>query len=265
MSLSNQPQQKPHVALPISIASLVATGAHYGHTAKRWNPKMKAYIYGTRDGIHIIDLAKTMVQFQTACDLIKKTLREGKSILFVGTKQQARAAVKEAAELAGEFYVNERWLGGTLTNFRTIRLSVKELESCEKKLLNQNNTFTKKELAGLSKKRDKLDAVLCGIRAMKRTPGLIILVDATKEHIAICEAKRLGIPVIGLIDTNSDPDNCDVVVPANDDSHKSISHILNAFADLIAEQREKLRLNSREGHNDEGKSEDNQNEKVETK
>lgn len=263
MSL-NHPSQQQHSAKasPITIASLVATGAHYGHTAKRWNPKMKTYIYGIRDGIHIIDLAKTMVQIQAAQSLIKKIVQERKSVLFVGTKQQARAAVREAAQAAGEFYVNERWLGGSLTNFRTIRLSVKELESCEKKLLNQNNAFTKKELAYLAKKQEKLNAVLCGIRSMKRVPGLIVLVDATKEHIAVCEAKRLGIPVIALVDTNSDPDDCDVVVPVNDDSHKSISHVLSSFAELITEQKEKQRVASREG--DEGSSDDTAQNKVET-
>lgn len=247
-------QQEQKLDGEISIASLVATGAHYGHTARRWNPKMKPFIYGIRNGIHIIDLAKTMTQIESACALIKKTVQERKSVLFVGTKQQARSAVKEATEKAGEYYVIQRWLGGTLTNFRTIRLSIKELESCEKRLLNTNNAFTKKELAELNKRREKLDSVLCGIRSLKRLPGLVVVVDATKEHIAVQEAKRLGIPVVALIDTNSDPDHCDIVVPANDDSHKSILHILFHFANVILEQKEKIKASHAEAAHDKGEA-----------
>ncbi|MDX8430770.1 MAG: 30S ribosomal protein S2 [Candidatus Algichlamydia australiensis] len=221
----------------ITVKDLLESGAHFGHQKRRWNPKMRPYIFGERNGICIIDLAKTMQQVRTAVEMVEDAVENHKKILFVGTKKQAKSVVKECAENAGEAYVSERWLGGMLTNLTTIRASVKKLEQIEKVIASGGEGLKKKEMVLLGKSQEKLDRNLCGIRAMRKPPGLIIVVDPSKEHIAVAEANKLGIPVLALVDTNCDPDPIDHVIPCNDDALKSIKLILGALTDAIIEKK----------------------------
>jgi len=220
----------------VAMSYLLEAGVHFGHQTKRWNPKMKEYIYSTRDDIYIMDLQKTFDKLEEAYNALNKIVADGGKILFVGTKKQAQEVCKEEAARTGMFYMTERWLGGTLTNFKTIRNRVYYLEKIEK--MEQDGTFDKlpkKEVIGLKKEYEKLNKNLCGIREMDKLPQAVVIVDSTKEYNAIREANRLGIPVFGLIDTNCDPDNIDYVIPGNDDAVKSIKVILGALNNAAAE------------------------------
>ncbi|MBQ4030300.1 MAG: 30S ribosomal protein S2 [Bacilli bacterium] len=220
----------------VSLSYLLEAGVHFGHQTKRWNPKMKEYIYTTRDDIYIIDLQKTMSKIEEAYAEINKIAANGGTFLFVGTKKQAQEAAKENAERTNSYYVTERWLGGTLTNFRTIRSRVKRLEEIEK--MEENGTFEvlpKKEVIELRKEHDKLDKLLCGIRAMDKLPQAMIIVDPKKEINAIREARKLNIPIFGIVDTNSDPDDVDFVIPGNDDAVRAVKVVLGVLGNAIAE------------------------------
>ncbi|MCH9811641.1 30S ribosomal protein S2 [bacterium] len=222
----------------VSIKELLEAGVHFGHQTYRWNPKMKRFIYEERNGIHIIDLSKTMYHLRKACEILGKEVAKGKSVLFVGTKKQAKMVVQDCAEACGEHHVGERWLGGMLTNLTTIRGSIKKLERIERKLQTGAEGLTKKEVSLLMKKQEKLDKNLCGIRSMKKVPGVLVVVDPVTEHLAVAEAKKLGIPVLAIIDTNGDPDGVDFVIPANDDALKSNKLILGALSKTIVEVKE---------------------------
>ncbi len=233
-------EQKENIG--VTIKELLEAGAHFGHQKGRWNPKMKRFIFEERSGIYIIDLAKTMQQIRTAIDIVSDVVTKHKSILFVGTKKQAKVVVKECAEKCSEFYVCERWLGGMLTNLTTIRKSIKTLERVEKRIAGGGEGLTKKEISQLSKQQIKLDKNLAGIRAMRKTPGLLIVVDPTDEHIAVAEAKKLGIPVMALVDTNCDPDPIDHVIACNDDALKCIKLILNSIANAVIDKKKELKI-----------------------
>ena len=222
----------------VSMSYLLEAGVHFGHQTKRWNPKMKEYIFTSRDDIYIIDLEKTAACIEKAYAEIKKIAENGGSFLFVGTKKQANEAAKEDAERSESFYVIERWLGGTLTNFRTIRKRIKRLEEIEK--MEANGTFDvlpKKEVIGIKKEYEKLNKVLCGIRNMEKLPDALIIVDPKKEINAIKEARKLHIPVIGLVDTNCDPDDVDYVIPGNDDAVRSVKVVLGVLTNAICEAK----------------------------
>jgi len=221
----------------VTIKALLESGAHFGHQTHRWNPKMKRFIFEARNGIYIIDLAKTLQQIRGAVQLVRDLVGKRKSILFVGTKKQAKAVVKECAEECGEFYICERWLGGTLTNLSTIRQSVKTLERIEKRITTGGDGFTKKEISLMSKERIKLDRNLSGIRAMRKPPGLLVVVDPRKEHIAVAEANTLGIPVMALVDTNCDPDPIEHVIACNDDALKSIKIVLSSIMQAVIDKK----------------------------
>jgi small subunit ribosomal protein S2 len=226
----------------LTIKDLLESGAHFGHQRHRWNPKMKRFIFEERGGIYIIDLAKTMQQIREAVEVVKEVVADHKNILFVGTKKQAKEVVKECAEACGEFYVCERWLGGMLTNLSTIRQSVKKLEKVEKRFAAGSEGYTKKEMIELGKLQGKLDRNLSGIRAMRKKPGLVVIVDPSKEHIAVAEARKLGIPIMALVDTNCDPDPIDYVIACNDDALKSIKLILMALTTAISAKKEEVAL-----------------------
>ncbi len=220
----------------IDITELVEGGAHFGHLTRRWNPKMKPYIFMERNGIHIIDLKKTQSMLLEAADNLSKMVAEGKKVLFVGTKKQAKNIIETEARRCETNWVSERWLGGMLTNFSTIRKSIKRLNNIEKQ--ETDGTFdkiTKKERLFLSREKDKLKKVLEGIETMSRLPGAMFVVDIKKESIAVKEAKRLNIPVFAIVDTNCDPDPIDYIVPANDDAVKTIELIVKTMADAVIE------------------------------
>jgi small subunit ribosomal protein S2 len=235
-------QTKQQTTLPISIKDLLEAGAHFGHQTSRWNPKMKRFIFEERNGLYIIDLAKTLQQIRTAVEVVKDVVAKHKSILFVGTKKQAKAVLLELADQCGEFYVCERWLGGMLTNLPTIRQSIKKLERIEKKISTGGEGLTKKELSLLTKDQIKLDRNLSGVRAMRKPPGLVIIVDPSKEHLAVSEATKLGIPIMALVDTNCDPDPIDYVIACNDDALKSIKLILETLAKAIVEKKNDIKV-----------------------
>jgi len=220
----------------ISIKQLLEAGVHFGHQTRRWNPKMAPYIFMERNGIYIIDLQKTVGLIDDAYDFMREIAATGKPILFVGTKKQAQQVVKEEATRSGQFYVNERWLGGMLTNYKTIKERIDRLYEIEK--MEEDGVFdqlTKKEVSKLRLQHDKLNKFLGGIKEMKRMPGALFVVDPKKERIAIKEARILGIPIIGIVDTNCDPDDVDYVIAANDDAIRSIKLITTAITDAILE------------------------------
>ena len=220
----------------VSMSYLLEAGVHFGHQTKRWNPKMKEYIYNSREDIYIIDLQKTVEKMEEAYQVLNKIATDGGKVLFVGTKKQAQEVCKEEATRSGMYYMTERWLGGTLTNFKTIRRRINRLEEIEK--MEKDGTFDKlpkKEVVGLKKEYEKLNKNLCGIREMTRLPQAVIIVDSTKEYNAIHEANLLGIPVFGLIDTNCDPDGVDYVLPGNDDAVRSIKVVLGALTNALVE------------------------------
>ncbi len=219
-----------------SIQELLQSGAHFGHLTRRWNPKMKEFIFMQRNGIHIIDLNKTQNYLQEAIDEIQKLSRAGKTILFVGTKKQSTEIIRNEAVRAGMPYVTHRWLGGMLTNFATVRKSISRMEEIER--LKTDGTFdelTKKERLMLSREQEKLENTLGGIANMNRLPGAIFVVDIQKEHLAVSEAIKLHIPIIAMVDTNSDPDVPDYIVPCNDDSARTIQLVTSQVADAIIE------------------------------
>ena len=220
----------------ISMNYLLEAGVHFGHQKRRWNPKMKEYIYTTRDDIYIIDLAKTVKKLEEAYEALKQIAADGGKVLFVGTKKQAQEAVEEAAVRTNMYFMNERWLGGTLTNFKTIRNRIKRLEEIEK--MEADGTFDllpKKEVVNIKKEYEKLNKNLRGIREMKKAPQAMVIVDPRKEEIAIKEAHILGIPVFGIVDTNCDPDVVDYVIPGNDDAVRAVKLIIGALTNAIAE------------------------------
>lgn len=223
----------------VSMKQLLEAGVHFGHQTRRWNPKMAPYIFAERNQIYIIDLSKTVKLINEAYDFVKEVVEEGKPILFVGTKKQAQESIKEEAIRAGEYYVNERWLGGMLTNYKTIETRIKRLFELEK--MEENGTMellTKKEKAILLGEKEKLERFLGGIKNMPELPGAIFVVDPKKEKIAVHEAQKLGIPVIGVVDTNCDPDEIDYVIPGNDDAIRAVKLLTSVIADAIVEAKQ---------------------------
>lgn len=216
----------------VTMKEMLDAGVHFGHQTQRWNPKMKPYVYTARGGIHIIDLQKTVVRANKAADFVKEVAANGGRLIFVGTKKQAIEPIQEAAQKCGQYYVTKRWLGGMLTNFETIKSSVDRLRKIDKmRESGELNFLTKKERAGIDKEYLRLSEYLNGIRDMKESPAAMFVVDLPKEHIAVAEAKRLGIPVVAIADTNSDPENIEYPIPGNDDAIRSIK----LFANLVAE------------------------------
>ncbi len=223
----------------VSMKQLLEAGVHFGHQTRRWNPKMKEYIFTERNGIYIIDLQKTVKKVEEAYNFIREVSEAGKDVLFVGTKKQAQDAIKEEAERVGMYYVNNRWLGGMLTNFKTIKKRIERLEQLHK--MEEDGTFDllpKKEVIKLKGEIEKLEKFLGGIKDMKGVPGAMFVVDPRKERIAIAEAKRLNIPVVAIVDTNCDPDEVDYVIPGNDDAIRAVKLIAGAMADAILEGRQ---------------------------
>ena len=223
----------------VAMKQLLEAGVHFGHQTRRWNPKMAEYIFQARNGIHIIDLQKTSKKIDEAYEFLRSQAEEGKKVLFVGTKKQAQECIKEAAEKCGMYYVDQRWLGGMLTNFDTIRRRVERLKELE--AMEENGTFEvlpKKEVILLKKEMEKLDKNLGGIKEMTEIPGVMFVVDPKKEHIAILEAKKLGIPVVGLIDTNCNPEDLDYPIPGNDDAIRAVKLIADTMANAIIEGRQ---------------------------
>ena len=221
------------------MKQLLEAGVHFGHQTRRWNPKMKEYIFTERNGIYIIDLQKTVRMIDVAYDFIKDVAANGGSVLFIGTKKQAYEAIREEATRCGMFYVNERWLGGMLTNFSTIRSRVQRLKQLEK--MEEDGAFEllpKKEVLGLRKEHDKLERFLGGIRNMNRLPEAVFIVDPRKERIAVAEARKLQIPIVGIVDTNCDPDEIDYVIPGNDDAIRAIRLLTGLMADAVIEGKE---------------------------
>ena len=222
------------------LKQLLEAGVHFGHKKNRWNPKMKQYIFGARNGIYVIDLQKTADAIQQVCDALRDIVTGGGKVLFVGTKKQAQDIIRQAAERTGMYYVNERWLGGMLTNFQTIQKSINRLLELER--MRDDGTFevlSKKEVSQLTKEMNKLAKNLTGVREMKGLPQAVFVVDVKTEEIAFKEAVKLSIPVVALVDTNSDPEGIDYVIPGNDDAIRSIKLVTNIIADTIAEAREK--------------------------
>ncbi len=224
----------------LTIKDLLDAGLHFGHQTRRWNPKMKQYIFDKRNGIHIIDLTQTIGLLENAAAFLRDTVLEGKKILFVATKKQAQDVVKEAAESCGQFYMTERWLGGTLTNNQTIRRSIRRMRQIEAIGKNTNGEFSKfkKEASNLRRELEKLQSNLSGIADMGAMPGAVVVFDVCRESIAVAEAKRLGIPVVAVVDTNADPDPIDYVVPGNDDAIRAIKLVADAFAKVVKDADE---------------------------
>jgi small subunit ribosomal protein S2 len=216
------------------VKSLVDAGVHFGHRVSRWNPKMEPYIHGKRNMIHIIDVKETVKGLLRAKKLVAQTVAGGKDVLFVGTKRQARHSIEEEAKRCGMHYVSERWLGGTLTNFRTIRARLNRLEDLEKLWVSgQIDTYSKKMKSTLSRERDRIKSNLEGIRKMERMPGLMVIIDTHREHIAVKEARKLGVTTVALIDTDSDPDLIDLPIPGNDDAMRAVDIIVKELADSV--------------------------------
>ena len=223
----------------VSMKQLLEAGVHFGHQTRRWNPKMAPYIFTERNGIYIIDLQKTVKKIEEAYSFVNELSAEGKSVLFVGTKKQAAEAVKEEAARVGMYYVNARWLGGMLTNFKTIRRRIARLQQLRK--MEEDGTFdrlTKKEASKLTLEIEKLEKFLGGIEDMTELPGALFIVDSRKEKIAVAEARKLGIPIVAIVDTNCDPDEIDYVIPGNDDAIRAVKLIAGTIADAIIEGRQ---------------------------
>jgi small subunit ribosomal protein S2 len=220
----------------ISMKQLLEAGVHFGHQTRRWNPKMEKYIFTERNGIYIIDLQKTVKKVEEAYNFVKSVAESGGTILFVGTKKQAQDSVKEEAERCGMFYINQRWLGGTLTNFQTIQKRTARLHELEK--MQEDGTFDllpKKEVILLRKEQERLEKFLGGIKNMKQLPDAIFVIDPRKERIAVAEARKLGIPIVGIVDTNCDPDEIDYVIPGNDDAIRAVKLLTAKMADAVVE------------------------------
>ncbi len=217
----------------VSMQALLEAGAHFGHQTHRWNPKMKPYIFGERNGVHILDLSQTVPLFSRALDFVRATAAAGGKVLFVGTKRQAQEPVADAARRSGQYYVNHRWLGGMLTNWKTISASIRRYKTLEEQLSGDTHGFTKKEVLKMTRERDKFEASLGGIRDMNGLPDLMFVVDVNKEELAIKEANVLGIPVIAILDSNTDPSNIAFPVPGNDDASRAIQLYCDAVADAV--------------------------------
>jgi small subunit ribosomal protein S2 len=223
----------------ISMKQLLEAGVHFGHQTRRWNPKMAPFIFTERNGIYIIDLQKTVKRIDEAYMFIKEVVRSNGTILFVGTKKQAQESIREEAERCGMFYVNERWLGGMLTNFSTIRKRVDRLRELEKKEEQGHfELLPKKEVIKLKAEKEKLMRFLQGIKEMRALPGALFIVDSRKEHIAVCEARKLGIPTVGIVDTNCDPDEIDYIIPGNDDAIRAVRLLTAKMADAVLEAKQ---------------------------
>jgi small subunit ribosomal protein S2 len=236
-SRQRTPNQRKLV-ISIGVKELLEAGVHFGHQTKRWNPKMKPFIFDARNGIHIIDLSKTLNQLEAACDFLASTVGKGQRVLFVGTKKQAQQAVKETAKECGQFYVTERWLGGTLTNFQTIKRSIARLKQIEKMETDGSiNNYVKQEQSVLRREAARLLKYFDGIRAMDKYPGAMFVVDIKREHNAIAEARRLKIPVVALVDTNCDPDLVEYPVAGNDDAIRSVRVVLTTVAQTVTRAR----------------------------
>ncbi len=222
----------------ITLEDLLASGAHFGHMTSNWNPNMEEYIFTKKNGVHIIDLYKTIDQLNKAIEVVSSTVKKGGSILFVATKKSAKTVVEEEADRCGMFHVTERWLGGTLTNFMTIKKSIKRLHLLEKdETSGVAESLTKKELLMRARERNRLQTQHRGIKDMRRLPDVVVIVDARKETIAIAEALRLEIPIVAIVDTNTDPRNVDIPIPANDDSIQAIRLLVGTLADAIMEAK----------------------------
>lgn len=225
-------ETQPSLDTPLSMREMMEAGVHYGHQTKRWNPKMKSFIYGARNGVHIIDLQFSVRAFRRAFNFLVNTVAGGKPVLYVGTKKQAQDVIREEAARCGQFHVTNRWLGGTLTNFHTVKGSIERLHNIEK--MSTDGTFermTKKEVIYLTREREKLEKALGGIKEMGELPGAVFIVDVVKEHIAVSEARKLEIPIVAVVDTNCDPDVIDYAIPGNDDAIRSI----RLFSSKVAE------------------------------
>ena len=222
------------IVLSIGIKELLDSGVHFGHQTKRWNPKMKPFIFDARNGIHIIDLSKTLVQLEAACNFLSQTVRKGGKVIFVGTKKQAQQCVKDTAKECGQFFVTERWLGGTLTNYNTIKSSIKRLKEIEKMDADGSiNNYVKQEQAVIRREAGRLHKYFDGIRAMDKIPAAMFVVDIKREHNAVAEARKLKVPIIAVVDTNCDPDLVDFPIAANDDAIRSIRTILATIGQTI--------------------------------
>jgi small subunit ribosomal protein S2 len=250
----------------VNLETLLAAGSHFGHLTRRWNPKMKEFIFMERNGIHIIDLKKTQTKIDEAFGAIKKIVEDGEEVLFVGTKKQAKEIIKGEAKRCGMYYITDRWLGGTLTNFGTIKKSIKHMKNLEK--MSTDGTYekiTKKEILHIDREKEKMKKVLDGIEEMKRLPGLVFIVDTKKEQIAVKEAKKLNIPIVAIVDTNSDPTIIEYPIPANDDAAKSISIISRTVADAVIEGSQKLKEHQAEQHAEQEAAEEIIKEKAQAK
>jgi len=222
----------------LTMKELLEAGVHFGHQTKRWNPKMQKYIFGERNGIYIIDLQKTLKKFREAYAFVRDLAANGGTLLFVGTKKQAQDAVYEEATRCGLFYVNQRWLGGTLTNFATIRKSIARLKKLEEmKASGEYESLPKKEVLGLERERQKLEKALAGIKEMERLPSALFVIDPRKEKIAVAEAQRLAIPIVAIVDTNCDPTGIDYAIPGNDDAIRAVRLLTSRIADAVNEGR----------------------------
>lgn len=220
--------------LSIGVKELLESGVHFGHQTRRWNPKMKPFIFDARNGIHIIDLSKTLVQLEAACDFLADTVRKGNRVLFVGTKKQAQQAVKETAKDCGQYFVTERWLGGTLTNFATIKRSIGRLKEIEKMEADGSiNNYVKQEQSVLRREAARLHKYFDGIRAIDRMPGAMFVVDVKREHNAVAEARKLKVPIVAIVDTNCDPDLVDYPIAGNDDAIRSVRMILATIGQVV--------------------------------
>ena len=236
----------------ISMKDMLEAGVHFGHQTNHWNPKMKPYVYGARNGIYIVDLQQTVDRAKTAADFIRQIAAEGKKVIFVGTKKQAKEVIQKEAIRCGMYYITERWLGGMLTNFQTVKASIDRLKKLESlKATDHWNDYTKKGQSGFDRELGKLKRALGGIQDMKKLPGAIFIIDTTKEHIAIKEARRLHIPTIAIVDTNCDPTGIDYVIPGNDDAFRSVSLFAKLMSDACLEGtqifQEKLRASGAAG------------------
>lgn len=237
-----------------TLEQLLAAGVHFGHQTRRWNPKMRRFIFAERNGIHIVDLKKTLRQLELAQTLVRDVVLRGEQVLFVATKQQVAGVVRDEAERCGALYITERWLGGLLTNYQTVKKQLRRMKELEAGASEggEFSNYTKKEQLMMSRERDKLSKYLNGIRSMTRPPGLLFVVDAKKERIAVNEANKLGIPIIAIVDTNADPDLITVPIAGNDDAIRSVELITHAIAETIAEARREVPVRSEEDEGAEG-------------